>query len=298
MKRVALVIIAGLLALSASAQTTPRSPEPIAPASPLESAAKNQTSPVPPITVNVAPLEKSAEEKEEERRDRVEKIESDKKLVDLTAELAKFTRWLAYATIALAIVTGGLVIMGIKQASDMKRSLRINQQSADAATRSADALVGVEIARMLVTEFDIFLPLMSPRTASAAQAMQFEVGFTNHGRTTAIFTRFLGDAVVGTALPDKPDDLRLQDLPNDHLAESKQTRRYDIRAGGPISLERLAGVISEQEFIWVYGYLEYRDFMDKPHRTAFLKQFVPHAGHPNGYIWIDLDLPEAYTKSW
>jgi hypothetical protein len=139
LRRLAFAFLACLLAISASAQTIPGSPKAKAPTAPAERGAQNQSAPAPPIIVNVVPAPKSDEEKQEERRERAEKAVSDKALVDLTGELAQFTKVLAYATIALACLTAGLFYVGVRQSIDMKESLRIAGQSADAARLSAEA---------------------------------------------------------------------------------------------------------------------------------------------------------------
>lgn len=90
-----------------------------------------------PIIINVLPTPKTKEDAEDEKRERDEKREIDRKTVDLTDKLARFTAWLFYATFALVVCTGGLVYFGRRQAQDMKSSLDIAKESANAAKEAA-----------------------------------------------------------------------------------------------------------------------------------------------------------------
>ncbi len=78
-----------------------------------------------PIVVNIAAPEKPAHEKEQDAKDRAEKAETDRKLVEFTGQLAYYTFGLFAATIALVIATCVMAYLGFRQARDMKESLVI-----------------------------------------------------------------------------------------------------------------------------------------------------------------------------
>jgi hypothetical protein len=65
----------------------------------------------PPIVINVLPTPKSEADKEDERKEKREKAESDKKMVQWTEALARFTSYLFYATVALGVIT--LLVAGV-----------------------------------------------------------------------------------------------------------------------------------------------------------------------------------------
>ena len=96
-----------------------------------------QTTPQPPIVVNVVPAQKTEAEAAEDRRERHEKAEFDRRLVELTGELAWFTAGLFVATVALVIATIGLGYFGFRQVRDMKASIAVAQTAATAAQKSA-----------------------------------------------------------------------------------------------------------------------------------------------------------------
>jgi hypothetical protein len=85
----------------------------------------------PPIVVNVVPAPQAQAEIDDERRHRKEKTDLDRNLVNYTAQLAKFTAGLFYATVAVAvatiflfIATTALAIFGFFQSRDTKASNR------------------------------------------------------------------------------------------------------------------------------------------------------------------------------
>ena len=128
----------------------PRRPEPSQqeqthPGGDQQSPAPNQqAAPQLPPVINIMPAPKTEAEAAEEGRERAVKAELDRKLVDLTGELAEFTRGLfiatvilAGATIGLLIATAGLAYFAYRQSRDMKASIAVSGAAAKAAQKSA-----------------------------------------------------------------------------------------------------------------------------------------------------------------
>src|SRR5258708_39718546 len=67
-----------------------------------------------PVVVKILPTEKSETELHSEK----EKQETDRQIVRLTDDLAKYTKLLFFATAALLLVTPGLFIFGYSQSKD------------------------------------------------------------------------------------------------------------------------------------------------------------------------------------
>src|SRR3954469_24002196 len=87
---------------------------------PDQSPAPDQTSrSTAPTIIQIHPAEKTEAERAEEAKERHEKTELGRRLVDLTAELARFTAGLFYATIALFTATAFLAFFGWRQSRDM-----------------------------------------------------------------------------------------------------------------------------------------------------------------------------------
>lgn len=127
------MIFALLLALSGAAYSQTQNP-----GNTNQSGSQQQkTAAQPPVVVNLIPPRKTGAEAAEERNERAEKSALEKKLVDLTEALAKYTRNLFYATVSLVLVTAGLVIFAWLQSKDTKASIAVAKQSADAAVNAS-----------------------------------------------------------------------------------------------------------------------------------------------------------------
>lgn len=170
-------------------------------------ASEPQAAAPPPIIVQGPPPQKTEAEAAEERRERQEKAELDRRLVELTAELAHFTGGLYYATIIVAIATVFLVIatvglgyFGYRQSRDMKLLLSINERAADATRLAADAAVkaadaatrSAEVAERTMVLNDrpwvsIEIELTGPLIFDAEGCrIDATITLTNHGRSPAI----------------------------------------------------------------------------------------------------------------
>ena len=88
-----------------------------------------------PAVVKVLPSEKSKDDLAREER----KDEADRRLVELTGDLARYTEWLFGATLALGFITMGLVVVGFLQVRDAKESIAAAVKSAAAAEKAANA---------------------------------------------------------------------------------------------------------------------------------------------------------------
>lgn len=109
------------------------------------------------FTINVVSPPKSEDERKEEVADRKKKAETDAKITEYTSQLADFTKGLFFATVALCFATIGLLVLGLFQSRDVKRSVEAAEKSAAAATKQADdsnrALTHIE--RPYIFVFDI-----------------------------------------------------------------------------------------------------------------------------------------------
>src|SRR5260221_2025643 len=95
-----------------------------------------------PIVVKVLPAEKGDKERADEAAERDEKRTLDRRLVELTSDLARstddlanFTMALFYATAVLGIGTCGLLLLGFRQSSDTKGALALARDEFNATHR-------------------------------------------------------------------------------------------------------------------------------------------------------------------
>lgn len=125
----------------------------------------------------------------------------------------------------------------------------------------------------------------------------FDVEFTNYRRTPAFLTRASGHIHVGHALRPEPVDLATYDLPSDAVIKAGEKWMLPIdEYGGHITQEEARAVLDDRLGLWIYGYLEFRDFLHNYHREPFLRRFIPHRGQALGYVIVEGDGPEAYFR--
>jgi hypothetical protein len=145
-----------------------------------------------PIIVNVPAPQKTAEEKEEDAKERAEKSSNDGKIVEFTRQLANYTLGLLVATGALVLATGVLAYLGWKQARDMRESLVIAGTSADAAMISAK----VAEQTLMTAETPYIIPTIVEHNIRSilngldTGCVDIDYSFHNYGRTPAIITQF------------------------------------------------------------------------------------------------------------
>jgi hypothetical protein len=251
----------------------PRQPEQTQSQPAQQSPAGNQPNAAPPpIIVNVLPTPKTEAERADEAHERKEKAELDRRLVELTGELAYFTAGLFAATIALFIATGGLAYFAFVQSRDMKASVAVAQKAAEAADLSARAAVGTELPIVFLKRIDVMaqdpqgpngevIPFLPPVPSNVT------VWFNNYGRTPAILLHLFIDWDVVSRLPDEPVYQRL--YPLDGVIEPGDKFEFHTDADVIFDAAQNDAAVRGQKRFWVYGYLSYADFLRTEHRIGF-----------------------------
>jgi hypothetical protein len=145
-----------------------------------------------PVVVKVLPAEKSQRELDND----LEKQNTDRRLVELTGDLANYTRLLFMATALLGLVAAGLVGVGTFQVRQGRQSLAAAVKAADASLLNAEALIGAERAHLFVmvksTELhqalrgSVFYDESPEMLDSKIPRPYLEFAIKNTGRTAAI----------------------------------------------------------------------------------------------------------------
>ena len=258
---------------------------------------KEQRPAEPPIIVNVPPPQKTHEEIEQEAKERDERSDIDRKIVDLTGNLAKYTLGLFVTAVALVLATIGLGIFSWRQSRDMKDSIAVAKESASAAMLHARAAIGLELPKIILSRVD-FSDAGAASLASRLQSPKIEISVTNYGKTPAFL---LGQAIeieVGALLPPEPVYPSAVDLPPETIVEYKN--KYPLgtaRPKSPLSPEDIQAILDGNTRLRVYGYVYYRDILSEAHMARFCKVFLPPS--PPGYrsFFVD-DHTLAYTESF
>lgn len=251
-----------------AAPSAPKVPEPqIQQAAPAEPP-KAKT---PPVVIDAKVPPVADQESYEAIKERTEKAELDRRLVELTGDLARFTAGLFWATVALAALTAILAFFAFKQSRDMKKSLALANKAADAADKSARAAIGLElpIIRMIPDN------LISGSTQSGDELIVSyavsSIVFANYGRTSAFPIEVKSGMIIGDELPPEP-----RYSSNDMFAMDASLDPTHSNQSSPITREkRLTNCVvvlregehdkihSDTTNVWLYCSLVYRDFMDE-----------------------------------
>ncbi|MEA2860500.1 MAG: hypothetical protein QOC72_2539 [Methylobacteriaceae bacterium] len=217
--------------------------------------------------------------------------------------ISLFTLALVVSTVLLWRSTEKMAGLAATQASDMKESLAISKQAADAARLSAEAAIGVELPRIVFGSAEIMRGhAPSSGFKSRITGLRFEVIANNHGRTPAFLTDVSTHIHVGANLPAEPTRGRNDALnwPVVEIIKADAAFPIPIMERDKILVGQVReDVFRERLYIWVYGYLEYRDFLHAHHREPFVQRMELHGGS-EGCSFFDAEClaPEAYKKRW
>lgn len=196
--------------------------------------------------------------------------------------MVAFNGILAVFTIALALETRRLRKLARQQASDMQASIRL-------AERAAETAVALELPLFVIENSGN--PELRPKIT---------IKLGNHGRTPAVITADCLVIEVTPSLAPKPC------YPMESQVRTASSRI--VEQGHSYSIERASALGEEDELrlrrgdgiLWVYGYLEYVDFLKNKRVTGFCVAFEPHR-HPmypespsGGGRWV-LEGPAGYT---
>jgi hypothetical protein len=259
---------------------------------------KEQRPAEPPIIVNVSPPQKTHEEIEQEAKERAERSDVDRRIVnltenlaDLTGNLAKFTFGLFVTVIALVLATIGLGIFSWRQSRDMKDAIAVAKDTASAAMLHARAAVSVELPKIILSRVDLG-DTAATSLASRLQSLRIEIAVTNYGKTPAFL---LGQALEIEVKPVYPSAF---DLPPETVIDYKNKYPLGIaRPKSPLSPEDIQAILDGSTRLWVYGYVYYRDILSEAHMVRFCKVFLPPSPPSYRSLFIDDHTP-AYAESF
>lgn len=242
-------------------------PQQIIPEKPeQERANQDHTASPQPIVVNVLPAPKSDEERAHDEQERVEKALLDRRLVDLTGDLATYTERLFWATVFLAIGTAGLVAFGFFQSADTKESLRISAKLADSTMIQANILKMAAAANITIQT-----PKMELLKSASGplQGVRLYLLFQNTGQSSTVGMRTL----IAAARISGEEEFEY-DFPagSDETNPTMVGRNSTINTGViDIARDDVVPIIKGDIRLFLYGWVEYDDvFPDTPrHRLEY-----------------------------
>ena len=223
-------------------------------------------------------------------------------LIDRQNTLLDVQNWLIVAELF------GLAVLVYLTLGTLRASIRAADgtiKAAQAAERSADAQIGVEVARLILTKIapDSQLGYVQGWLKSS----QLEAHFENYGRTLGIVTETCLVFQVANGLdptPTYPADTITVNLHAFRAEPNRAEQSKPFRFGREIALsdDQITEIIDAKTRLWAYGYIKVLDFLDNTRVTGFCRvlEIRPHSSkhtsetHRGRFI---LGGPAAYSYS-
>lgn len=214
--------------------------------------------------------------------------------------IAYFTLWLVTFTGVLAVSTVGLWIVtwrsALNQSREMRASLAISKAASDAAQKSADAAMGAALPNFIVLNISTRVINQSLDATLLHEALNIHL--KNLGETPAVVERqciaFAADKELPAA-PTYPVE-NTRDVGFGAAVLSGET--YDIWIPNPWAKEQIQAYMRMEAKLWVYGFIEYRDFLGNAHRKGFcasLRAMTRLSLIESSFLLFSQDGPENYT---
>jgi hypothetical protein len=207
----------------------------------------------------------------------------------------------AAATVVIAIFT---TILGIFTVN-LAHATRI---TAEAAKRAADTAVNVELPILIISQANLRVagPVEGAmRFLSANETIpdSFEpiISFMNFGRSPAQITAACLEWQIAASpndLPRPPKYGNIFPYPTNAVFKADTPIALDAPCVIKPKPTEILALNQSEQFLWVFGYIAFRDFLYEPHESRFcLKWSRQREGSkgPFGFVW-DSDTPPEYTK--
>jgi hypothetical protein len=181
-------------------------------------------------------------------------------------------------------------------AGNMERGLVETAKAADAAKRSADALMGIERARISVM-MGYKLPELRPMK-DRLEMIYITPTVQNFGKTTGIAS------IITARLHVLPNSERLPANPDYSSEKFVHTVRgpIDIFPNIPwqplrlgISNAEMGPILEAKTTLWLYGYVDYVDVFNTAHQTRFCYILLIPGGFSPYELGFYVSGPEEYN---
>lgn len=222
----------------------------------------------------------------------------------------------------IMVFTGGTMVVGFLQLGLFFWQLRLMRstiQDAAIAARAAElnarAAVGIELPIIRFTPLelastDALIPADGAPYAAAitdgpptrfSALGDFRV--TNYGRTPAFPVEFAVGWAVAAVLQSEPVYSQRDRVNHAKVVTTSAEQEQECHLGArhlgiELSDEQIANITAGQSFLWVFGCLYYRDFLDDPREARFCWRYA-NRNHdsmkPFFYFASDGDPPQAYV---
>jgi hypothetical protein len=211
----------------------------------------------------------------------------------------------AFYTFVLSIFTALLAAVSGFQIWFLIRTDKITRLTADAASLNAKAainaqlpIIALKLGRLWISdEHGQFYGDVNPRNLLPEYVCPHIV-VQNMGSLPAEIVRGCVNLLATTALSPEPVYRNAYSYPPGiMLAFDREVVVEPTNNPFSIAADQRLAISQDREKCWVYGFLDYKDFMGEAHTYRFCLNWRPHGG-PNdtGGFFLDENAPPKYTE--
>jgi hypothetical protein len=212
-------------------------------------------------------------------------------------QIAYYTKWLAWFTGALVAVSG-------IQGYFLLRADKTARIAANAAQKSATAAVNVDLPILVLRQIDLRTPTGAVLNVREQLLSDCEpkFSFINVGRSVAQITAGCLEWCIASGakhLPKPPKYENILPYAPGSVVVTQAVIPLDVPCKITLTADQLSALNASQQFLFVYGYIAFNDFLGKPHEVRFCTKwaiFREGEKGPFGFVW-DHEIPKDYTKT-
>jgi len=225
-----------------------------------------------PVVVKVLEPQKTNEELAKEDAERKARATMDQRLINLTSDLALYTKLLFIATALFALMTSGLVIAAFLQARNAKKGIAAAQSSAASAASVLNDLDRPVLYPSVVKSNFSGYPIFNNVEDATDERPEVTLAFKNYGRIPAIIT----ERRLAICFQTEPPNL-------DSITPSKEpVFNLVVVPDKSVALPATTGDVTyprgfEKLPLWIFGKIRYRSVLGTgiEREVEFLWAYTP-----------------------
>jgi hypothetical protein len=188
----------------------------------------------------------------------------------------------AGAVTAVAAVVMVFIVWRLWRFSE--RMWSVSHTAAEAAKRSADALVVAEQAQLLavfgvsnvahvLTELGAYVPA-TPDATAPKERIYVQYALKNYGKTPAVLKEISHELQHVARLPDEPKYVPIPAMPKEvAIVAGASTENLQVNLAVPLTVEAVASIRTGDSYLWLFGRVVYDDAFGREREHRFLYRY-------------------------
>lgn len=188
----------------------------------------------------------------------------------------------AGTVIAIAVIVIVFLVWRLWRFSE--RMWSVSHTAAEAAKRSADALVVAEQAQLLtvfgvsnvahvLTELGVYVPA-TPDATPPKERIYVQYVLKNYGRTPAVLKEISHELKLWDRLPDELKYAPIPAMPKEvAIVAGASTENLQCNLAVPLTVEDAASIRTGDRYLWLYGRAVYDDAFGREREHRFLYRY-------------------------